>query len=45
MLGAVLGGLAEFASMVVGLSHLVSIAALLYLAAAWLEVRRRAVAA
>ncbi len=45
MLGAVLGGLAEFSSMVVGLRHLVGIAALLYLAAAWLEVRRRAVSA
>jgi hypothetical protein len=39
---AVLGGLAEFLSMVIGLRHLVGVAALLYLAAAWLVVRRRA---
>lgn len=42
LLGAVLGGLAEFLSMVIGLRHLVGVAALLYLAAAWLVVRRRA---
>ena len=42
LLGAVLGGLAEFLSMVIGLRHLVAVAALLYLAAAWLDVRRRA---
>ena len=28
--------------MVIGLRHLVAVAALLYLAAAWLDVRRRA---
>jgi hypothetical protein len=42
LLGAVLGGLAEFSSMVIGLSHLVGVAALLYLAAGWLAVRRAA---
>jgi hypothetical protein len=42
LLGAVLGGLAEFSSMVIGLGHLVAVAALLYLAAAWLALRREA---
>jgi len=44
LLGAVLGGLAEFLSMVIGLRYLVGVAALLYLAAAWIEVRRRSTA-
>lgn len=41
LLGAVLGGLAEFSSMVIGLSHLVGVAALLYLAAGWSGLARR----
>jgi hypothetical protein len=40
LLGAVLGGLAEFSSMVIGLGHLVAVAALLYLVAGWIDVRR-----
>jgi hypothetical protein len=40
LLGAVLGGLAEFGSMVIGLGHLVAVAAVLYLLAAWLALRR-----
>ncbi len=39
LLGAVLGGLAEFTSMVIGLRHLVGVAAILYLAAVWIAMR------
>jgi spermidine synthase len=42
LLGAVLGGLAEFSSMVIGLRHLVAVAAVLYLLAAWIALRRDA---
>jgi hypothetical protein len=36
----VLGGLVEFGSMVIGLRHLVAVAAVLYLLAAWVALRR-----